>query len=390
MTVKIGLTRADPIKKPLDKQCQAVQIAIKEQIGSRRMGSFEGQTMHNVNGGLGLALSGGGAKGAFQVGVIDELVTQRGIDFSVIGGTSTGAIQGLGVAQDTVSELLDIWSSLKKNEDIYYERAFGLAGFLIGEDAMYDTRPLRKLLKGFADEEKLASTGKKLRLGVVNLQSGEFKTIDEGTPDIHEWVYGSCAMPVYFDPLTTYEPHGGQTQWVDGGVRDVTPLGAVLEAKPSAVLAVRASPSIKAPKDEFFPNLYKIALRCAGIQTSEVEVNDTKVAIWINDLLVAREQQRTFLLSEGMSEDMIAEVMRPINDSLGKYCLSPIMVLEPDEEVSDTLEFNQKTIQSAIDKGRKAVDDNWPALDRLLNRPESYDAEEIAESYAEAVLSKPE
>lgn len=343
--------------------------------------------MHDNSGGLGLALSGGGAKGAFQVGVIDELVTQRGIDFSIVGGTSTGAIQGLGVAQDTVPELLEIWSGLTKNDDIFLERAFGLAGFLVGEDAMYDTRPLRKLLEGFADEEKLSSTGKKLRLGVVNLQSGEFKTIDEKTENIHEWVYGSCAMPVYFDPLTTFEPHGGQSQWVDGGVRDVTPLGAVLEAKPSAVLAVRASPTIKAPKNEYFPNLYKIALRCAGIQTSEVEVNDTKVATWINDLLVAREQQRTYLLSIGMDDASIAEVMRPINESLGKYCLSPIVVLEPNEEVSDTLEFNQLTIQAAIDKGRRAVDDNWPELERLFNQPESYDVGEIAESYAELGIS---
>mgnify|MGYP000389148202 CR=1 FL=1 len=50
-------------------------------------------------GGLGLALSGGGAHGAFQVGVLDELITRHGVDFESVVGTSTGAIQAAAVAR---------------------------------------------------------------------------------------------------------------------------------------------------------------------------------------------------------------------------------------------------------------------------------------------------
>ena len=48
--------------------------------------------------GLAIVLSGGGAKGAFQVGVLDELIVRRGVKVDVFAGVSTGAIQALGGA----------------------------------------------------------------------------------------------------------------------------------------------------------------------------------------------------------------------------------------------------------------------------------------------------
>lgn len=137
---------------------------------------------------LAIVLSGGGAKGAFQVGVLDALVNTHGIEPAIVVGTSTGAIQALGVAQNDVTGLLAVWSGLKSNRDIYKERV-GIAGSIIlGEKAIYDASPLRRLLKSFADPARLAASNVDLRLGVVSLQSGEFQAIDKRTPDIHHWV----------------------------------------------------------------------------------------------------------------------------------------------------------------------------------------------------------
>ena len=61
---------------------------------------------------LAIVLSGGGAKGAFQVGVLDALITKHGVKPDIVVGTSTGAIQALGVAQNDMPELLDIWLGL--------------------------------------------------------------------------------------------------------------------------------------------------------------------------------------------------------------------------------------------------------------------------------------
>jgi NTE family protein len=91
---------------------------------------------------LAIVLSGGGAKGAFQVGVLDALITGRGVRPAIVVGTSTGAIQALAVAQQDVPGLVRAWLALRRNRDIYRERG-GIAGaVLLGEKGLYDAAPL--------------------------------------------------------------------------------------------------------------------------------------------------------------------------------------------------------------------------------------------------------
>jgi NTE family protein len=318
-------------------------------------------------GGLALVLSGGGAKGAFQVGVLDELIVQRGVRIDIVAGVSTGAIQALGVAQDDVPGLMQRWLGLRGNADIYKERPLGVAGAILGEDAIYDTKPVRKLIKDFADEAKLRASGRKLLLGVVNLGTGQYRSIDETVPGIHNWVYASCAMPVFFDPLVTQAGGGVKEQWVDGGVRDVTPLDAALELNPRGVIVVRASPPPRPGKVRTFPNLIRIGLRAVDILQSEVSMNDTANAVLINDLIAAREAQLRALQAEGISGARAARILRPLDLQLARYRFAPIRVIEPDEEVSETLEFDPAKIRLGIEAGRAAVSDAWDSLEPLLS-----------------------
>ena len=188
-------------------------------------GNVSGQErMQIMAGRLAIVLSGGGAKGAFQVGVLDALINKHGVKPKIVVGTSTGAIQALGVAQNDVAGLVAVWSAIKGNGDIYTGRT-GIIGGLLGDKALYGTAPLRKLLKKFYDPAKIEASDIELRLGVVSLQSGEFQLVAQNAAGLDNWVYASCAMPVFFDPLQTSD----KQQWVDGGVRDVTPLGAALD-----------------------------------------------------------------------------------------------------------------------------------------------------------------
>src|SRR5436190_18421949 len=150
---------------------------------------------------LAIVLSGGGAKGAFQAGVLDELIVNRGVKVDIAVGTSTGSIQALAVAQDDIPKLVKFWTDLKGTSDIYTKRPLGPAGAIFGAKSLYDAKGLKKLLTNAVDEARLRATGKKLRLGVVNLGTGVFRTIDESVPGIANWVYASCAMPLFFEPL---------------------------------------------------------------------------------------------------------------------------------------------------------------------------------------------
>jgi NTE family protein len=310
---------------------------------------------------LAIVLSGGGAKGAFQVGVLDALINTHGVKPAIVVGTSTGSIQALGVAQGDTPGLLDVWKKLKGNDDIYHERAGVLSAFL-GQKAMYDASPLRKLLADFAKPAKLAASGIELRLGVVSLQSGEFRTIDQSVPNIADWVYASCAMPVYFDPLQTSD----KQQWVDGGVRDVTPLGSALELNPSGVLVIRASPAGKPATRKNFGGMIPIGLRAVSLLQSEVSRNDLANTSLINDMLAARDQMFRVMEAAGISATRASQLVLPLDKQLSNYRFAQVRVIEPEEEFSDTLEFDPAKIAKAIDAGRAAVEAQWTSIRALV------------------------
>ena len=315
---------------------------------------------------LALVLSGGGAKGAFQVGVLDELITRRGVKFDIVVGVSTGALQALAVAQNDVPLMLAEWLAIEKDSDIYKKRLLGALGGFLGGDAIYNARPLRKLLERVADEGKLRASGIQLRVGVANLGTGQFLAVDERSSNIDDWVYASCAMPVFFDPMETTGADGVKEQWVDGGVRDVTPLGTALDLGARAVLVVRASPPPQPGPARTFPDLIKIGLRAVDILQSEVSANDTATAGLINDLIAARAAQARALDDAGIGSTQAALILKPFDDQIAKYHFAPIRVIEPEVEFSETLEFDPAKIRTAIEAGRKAASDAFPAIQALL------------------------
>ncbi|TRD11864.1 hypothetical protein FGU71_08360 [Erythrobacter insulae] len=321
-------------------------------------------------GGLGLALSGGGAHGAFQVGVLDELIEQRGVDFETVVGTSTGAIQAAGVAQNDIGKLLDLWTGITGNDDIYRSRGGEIWAVLTGKDSLFSTGPLRTLLHQTFDDAKIRATGKKLRLAVANLTNGQLRIVGENTDNIADWVYASAAQPPAFPPFRTRDENGLLEQWVDGGLRDVTPLRAALRERPRAILAVRAE-GPKATEPEEYRNVVKIGLRSVDLLTEEVADNDLGNVDLINHLLEAEAKQRAELEGTGLSPAQIAKVMEPLGAQIDRYSFVPTMVLRPPTNLHKTLEFVPELIAENIERGRQIVRDNWDELGPFLGLDES-------------------
>jgi NTE family protein len=321
------------------------------------------------SGGLAVVLSGGGAKGAFQVGVLDELIHNRGVRFDIFAGVSTGAIQALGGAMDDMPGLLAQWQDIKGNSDIYKKRPLGAVGAAFGADSIYDAATLKSKLMAYANPAKIKAARRKLLIGVVNLATGQYRDVDERASNIGQWVYASCAQPPFFQPLKSRDANGVTEQWVDGGVRNVTPLSAAMAQNPRAVLVVQASPQKPPPQPgKTYDDLIQIALRSVGIQTSEISDNDIGNAMLINDLLAAREAQFRRLMALGLTSADIATILQPLDENLARYRFAPIRILapEPDFASADTLDFKPAKIDAAIAAGRQAVIDSWPSLKLFL------------------------
>lgn len=182
-----------------------------------------------------LAISGGGANGAFGAGLlVGWTATGERPEFSMVTGVSTGALTApfafLGPEYD--DEMKEVYTSTT-TRDIATKRNVLDAVF---SDSITDTAPLQKLIAKYIDAEKIDAIarehkrGRRLFVGTVNLDAarsviwniGAIAASDypQKTKLIHELLRASAAIPVAFPPVFIHvEAEGKQydEMHVDGG-----------------------------------------------------------------------------------------------------------------------------------------------------------------------------
>jgi NTE family protein len=182
-----------------------------------------------------LVLSSGGAKASWQVGACEHLIVERGYWFDVITGVSAGAVNGATLAQAhdpkelaaELAHLRAVWLGIR-NPDVYRRRWRGALDGARGRWAsLYDTRPLRGVLERHIDPLRVATSPIRLRVGYVDLLSGQYRTAGNDHPALADAVLASCSLPLLFPPTPLAN---GQELGVDGAVRTSTPLSDALTA----------------------------------------------------------------------------------------------------------------------------------------------------------------
>jgi len=184
-----------------------------------------------------LVLSGGGAKGSWQVGACDHLIGEKGVWFDIICGVSVGAVNGTTLAQARdleslrarLERLRTVWFGMRGNDNIYRRRRFGALGLVLGKwGGLYDVTPLRdEVLGREIDPAQVAASPIRLKVGYVDLRSRCYRTAENDHPRLRDAVLASCSMPVFFPPVRL---PGGREIGVDGGVRNLAPLADALNA----------------------------------------------------------------------------------------------------------------------------------------------------------------
>jgi NTE family protein len=308
--------------------------------------------------GLTAVLSGGGSKGAFQVGVLDAL-RKKGVHFDAFIGVSTGAIQALGGAMDRIAELRAEWEAIAGNDDIYRP--------VLSLEARLDPEPLEKLLRKFVSKGP-NPLPKRLRIGVVSLQSTEFRTVDETAPDLAKWVLASCMIPIDFPPIRTKGLDGQITQWIDGGVRSVTPLMEAAGLRPAKVIIVRASPPPDEPYEkDRFGDIISIGLRAVKALRSEVSRTDMANVGLMKDFQKLRDAIIAQAVKGGINEKGKEALVRELSAFGERHFLVPAYVIAPHVNFSPVNEYNRIDIGHAIASGERFVKDHWQEIESFLN-----------------------
>ena len=217
-----------------------------------------------------LVLQGGGALGAFQVGVY-EAMHDAGIEPDWVIGTSIGAINGAIIAgnraEDRMARLTAFWDAVCTDSPAAYpwwpgaDRAManlgvfmhGVPGFFepnlqalwnmrtrlgVERASYYDTAALRATLLDLVDFGRLKEKQLRLSLGAVGVAHGEMRYFDSRDTDLGlDHVMASGALPPAFAAVRI----DGDAYW-DGGIYSNTPVEAVLDDNPrrdSVIFAVQ-------------------------------------------------------------------------------------------------------------------------------------------------------
>ena len=183
-----------------------------------------------------LALSAGGADGAYGAGVLVGW-TKSGTrpKFDVVTGVSTGALMAvLAFLGPDYDEELKRFYTTQSNDKIYRKR--GLDG-LFGA-SLYDNGPLKSQIEEFVTDDVLRkiateyAKGRRLYVATTNLDAGELVIWDMGEianggrsddkQHFQKVLRASAAVPAYFAPVYIKPQRGIQLRQahVDGGVKE--------------------------------------------------------------------------------------------------------------------------------------------------------------------------
>jgi NTE family protein len=188
---------------------------------------------------VGLVLAGGGAKGSYQAKVAQKLLKKKKVD--VITGISAGALNGSMLSQGKEDELAELWKGIRR-EDVWAGghgpwRYFKLlVGWALG---IYDPEPLYDIIQRRFDPNDVNVT---FKAGAVSLKSGEYVPYEirpekeyaaDEVEKAQRFVVASSAVPIGVEPVNV----GGELM-VDGGTRNVAPVGDAIDENVDRIIAI--------------------------------------------------------------------------------------------------------------------------------------------------------
>jgi len=353
--------------------------------------------MQNGNS-VGLIMTGGGARGAYQAGVLKRIgeikwVQAEGNPFPIIGGASAGAINGSALASgsDDFSLVTGVtarlWAALKPSDvfrcdvltqvrnsltwilDLSFGAVFG------GGNArsFLDATPLRHFLAKHLPCERIQENIKKghlyaLAISATNYNSGRSYLFIQGKKGHPVWhrsrrvtlrtkitvdhICASAAIPLVFQPVKLQTPRG-TAFFGDGCIRLQQPLSPIIRLGAEKILAIGVRSDVVRHRHETDeqkdPSLAEIMGVLFDVMFLDHLSTDIEHLDRLNKMLGNGHIGPSFL--EG------AEKMRPLQS----------LVITPSVHLSDVAEQHSRDMPYLIQYFINSLGRNTPSCSDLMS-----------------------
>lgn len=296
---------------------------------------------------IGLALGGGGAKGAAHIGVL-KVFEKYGITISSIAGASVGSIIGSAAAMGLKAEQI-----LEINKKFNTRKFIKISNFRLFSDSLIKAKDINKAIVDLVGEATFKDTVIPFLAVAVDLESGEEVVLREGK--LWEAARASSAIPFIFSPQFFQGRY-----LVDGGLLNNVPVDHLREQKDLDII---------------------IGVELGGMTSRQF----ISAMVWekyfrkpktfeIYPSLLTRLKQNTALMSHIMLRSI--DILREKEQNRRFEIAKPDVLMRPKVEAISLLDFSKYKV--GIQAGIDAAEDAMPKILKLieqkkeeLNRPES-------------------
>ena len=176
-----------------------------------------------------LVLSGGGARGAYQIGAWQAL-RELNIPIDIVTGTSVGALNGCLVAQDAFDEAVELWNRIETHTVFDVNQNSNKISLKTG------TSGLAEIIRTYANEDNIRHSAREF--GLVMVQYPDLKPHYLFVDDSEEGKLHDCilASASFFPALEAVEIDG--MKFMDGGYADVMPVKMAVDRGADHIIAV--------------------------------------------------------------------------------------------------------------------------------------------------------
>ncbi len=218
---------------------------------------------------LGVALSGGGARGIAHAGAL-KAIEEAGLKPAIIAGVSAGSIAAVLYAAGVAPQrILDMFTTPKLTD--FTELTWGKGGVIkIDKFISYITRALghNKML----EDLKIPTY-----VGVTNFDTGRAEEFHSG--EIGPIITASCSIPIAIPPVKI-----NGYNYVDGGVLRNLPAW-IIRDKCDLLIGINVSPVGQVPPSEH-TSIFDIAMRTYSLLAKSNQDQDMKMC----DLVVRTQE----------------------------------------------------------------------------------------------------
>ena len=273
-----------------------------------------------------LVLSGGGARGAYEAGIIGALAAKGAINdatplspYGVVCGTSIGALNGWFVATGQYTRLRELWYGISGEKLVQLKPQFAairdpesgiinriasaiaLASLTKNQGALLDSQPVLDWIARHVDPERpllvpliWVSTNlttqraeyfyarpQSAPAGVpeevvtsLRLTLGPETVVREATTDLlHRELFASAAVPLAWDPVEIPGPDGAVHEYCDGGVASNSPV-SIAHSVAAVADVVLMNPPFEPETD--YADAIAIAFGAFGTMQRKILVNEVR------------------------------------------------------------------------------------------------------------------